>query len=181
MMEAFGAIATIVLAIIGLAGVLSLSMAAIATIIMGAAILTESGSLGTRWAFWRSPGYEHHLSAGEDMSAEFLGGLAGVVLGILALLGVSSQTLLSVAILVFGASFLLSGMIRSQTEVFGPTPGGHVLVGLAAVVLGILAVIGESSLTLVFVALLSLGAGGLFSGSAHSVRTMTEIHKSPAV
>ena|SRR5690349_8182854 len=89
MMEAIGAVATIILAILGLAGVFSVSLAAIGTIVMGAAILSERGSLGATWAFWRA-GVAHErevrLMPGEDsISAEFLWGLAAVILGILAL------------------------------------------------------------------------------------------------
>ncbi len=46
MMEAVGAIATIALAIVGLAGVFSPTMASIATIVIGAAILLEGGAMG---------------------------------------------------------------------------------------------------------------------------------------
>ena len=41
------------------------------------------------------------------MTAEVLSGAAGIVLGILALLGIASMTLLSVAAIVFGAALLL--------------------------------------------------------------------------
>jgi hypothetical protein len=54
------------------------------------------------------------------------------------------------------------------------------LIGLGAVVLGILAVIGLSSLTLVLIGLLSLGASALFSGSAHGTRMLAESRKYPA-
>src|SRR5690348_13301737 len=45
LMEAIGAIATVALAIVGLAGVFSVTMASIATIVIGAAILIEGASL----------------------------------------------------------------------------------------------------------------------------------------
>lgn len=181
MVEAIGAFATIALAIVGLAGVLSATLAAIATIVIGASILIEGGAFTAGAAtFNRSEGSTLETSGGA--SASFLGGVAGIILGILALLGVAWATLVSVAVLVYGASFMLSSI---SAERFSSTVGtqgagaelstagtsGHFIVGVAAVVLGILAVVGLSQLTLVLVGLLCLGAGALFSGSALGVRS----------
>jgi hypothetical protein len=169
MMEAVGAIATIALAIVGLAGVFSATMAAIATIVIGAAFLLESGSFSAAQLSSRSGEFE---GASGGTSAAFLGGVAGIVLGILALLGIASITLLSVAAIVYGATFLLSGV--GQSGNLAAAAGGHTLVGLGAAVLGILAVVGLSPLVLVLVALLSLGAGALFSGSAQGAQAMSQ-------
>jgi hypothetical protein len=168
MMEAVGAIATMALAIIGLAGILSPSMAAIATIVLGASLVIEGGSFGAAQAS-AAAGTEFEA---RDTSAAFLGGVAGIVLGILALLGLAQMTLLAVAIIALGASFLLSGF--GQGSAFGAGAGGHALVGLGAVVLGILAVVGLSPLVLILAALLALGAGALFSGSAQGTRAVAE-------
>ncbi len=168
-MEAIGALAAIALSIVGLAGVLSNTMAAICTIIVGAAILIEGGAFGAaRWAMATAEGTSS--VAGGGVSAEFLAGVAGIVLGILALLGVSAPTLLSVAVLGFGASFLVSGMVSFQSNWFASVSPAHVFVGLAATVLGILAVIGLDQMVLVLVGLLCLGAGSLFRGSAQGVK-----------
>jgi hypothetical protein len=169
MMEAVGAIATMALAIVGLAGVLTPTMTAIATIVIGASFLLEGGAFGAAQVSSRTTEFE---SASSGASATFLGGVAGIVLGILALLGIASTTLLAVGAIVYGATFLLSGM--GQSSSFGSAAGGHTLVGLAAAVLGILAVVGLSPQVLVLVALLSLGAGALFSGSAQGARAVTE-------
>jgi hypothetical protein len=171
-MEAFGAIATMALAIVGLAGVFSATMAAIGTIIIGAAILMESDFFG---AFWAKAGNQaREMEALEMPSAQFIGGLTGIVLGILALLGVASATLLAVAILVYGATFLLSGVAPTQNGWLAHASGGEVLVGLGTLVLGLLAVIGVESLTLVLVALLALGAAALFSRSGPAIRAVTQ-------
>ena len=173
--EALGAIAAMVLAIVGLSHVLPAMVAAVATIIIGAGLLLEGGGAGAQ--------YRQVLSQGAaepgGMTADFLGGLAGIVLGILALFGIAAGTLLSVAVIIFGASVLLSGAAgshlnwlfgveagapESSTHRPGSLGGGQVLVGLAAVVLGILAVIGIAQMVLVLVGLLALGAGGLFGG-----------------
>ncbi len=175
MMEAVGAFATIALAIVGLAGVFSSTMAAIATIVIGAAILIESGSFGAASVAVHSDVGTRTFEAAEGMSAHFLGGITAIVLGILALLGVASGTLLAVAVLALGAS-LLTGSLNTQMFVgsYHARPfGGMVLIGLAGVVLGILAVIGLDPLTLVLVGLLCFGVGALFSGSSLGARSLS--------
>lgn len=183
MAEAIGALATMALAIVGLAGVLSTTLAAIATIVLGAAILVQCGAFGAGVAVSRTVGEAQVESAG--LSAEFLGGVTGIVLGILALLDVAPLTLLSVALLAFGASFLLSssgsiwfnqaGYGTSVSRVGAANNGGQVMIGLGALVLGILAVIGLAQLTLILVGLLSLGAAALFSGSSAGARSYAAV------
>lgn len=155
-LEGFGAIATIALAIVGLVGVFPPTMAAIAAIVVGAATLVEGGALGLNTGGMSDAGGVARRLPRET-GADFPGGLATLVLGILALLGVASHPLLSVAVIALGATFMFSG---------------RALIGLGAVVLGILAVVGFTSLTLVLVGLLILGAGLLLSGSRNAVRTL---------
>lgn len=157
-LEGFGAIATIALAIVGLAGVFPLTLAAIAAIVVGAATLVESGAFGLKGGSLSYRRIESQLFEGAA-AVDFQGGLAVVVLGILALLGIAPQTLLSVSVIALGATFLLSGRL---------------LIGMGATVLGILSVVGFSPLTLVLVGLLISGAGLLFSGSAMAATTMAE-------
>src|SRR5437764_8037100 len=87
-MAAIVAIAVIALSIVGLAGVYPLTMAAIATVIIGAAILIEGGTFEAARAG----------DSGAMFSTNAMGAVAGIVLGILALMGVASITLLSVAL-----------------------------------------------------------------------------------
>jgi len=186
MVEAIGAMATIALAIVGLAGVLSTTLAAIATIVIGAAILVEGGAFTAGAATTRHEA--RAFEAGGSAGAGFLGGIAGMVLGILALLGVAPLTLLAVAVLVYGATFLAGGMGERGASfgalgtgadaAAGSADAGHVMVGIAAIVLGILAVVGVSQLTLVLVGLLCLGAAALFSGSALGARSMAAVSRS---
>lgn len=147
--ETIGAVAVIALAIAGLAGAWAANLAAIATIVLGAAILLSGGVFS---------GTEMSIQRGEWATTEFVGGLTGVILGILALLGIAAPVLLSAAVIVFGATVLF-GHLLTEREF-----GSRGLVGIGAVVLGILAVVGLSQSTLVLVALLSLGAMELFSG-----------------
>ena len=159
MFEGFGAIASIALAIVGLAGVLSTTMAAIAMIVLGVAILFEGGAVEWRnGQFIKAAagrGVIHTTAAGADLQA----GVAAIVLGILALIGIGSPVLLSVSLIAVGAAFLFSGRFLS---------------GIAGIVLGILAVVGVSQLSLVLVGTLVLGAGLLFAGSELAAEALTE-------
>lgn len=178
--EGVGAIAAIALSIVGLAGVYTAQMAAIATIVVGAVILSEGGFLRSSYRKFYSAasGEWHAMEQGGGVTAEFFGGLTGIVLGILAFFRPTSVTLLAVAVLVYGAALLLSAATAPRTyfrtetagqqssEALAATdPGGQLLVGLGTIVLGILAVIGLVPATLILVGLLSLGAAALFSGS----------------
>jgi len=163
-LEAIISIGIITLAIVGLAGVYPLTLAAIATIIAGAEVLLEGGVFQGMNGQSAEPG----RTGLNGMSAELLGAIAGIILGILALMGVASATLLSIAILVFGVTFLLSGAMGSQS--MQASRDGHVLMGLGITVLGLLAVIGLSPVTLVLVGLLLVGCAGLFGGSLQALR-----------
>lgn len=66
---------------------------------------------------------------------------------------------------------------QESTSVNVNATGNHVVLGIAGIVLGILAVSGLDSLVLLLVALGSLGAAALFSGatwSASSVATLAQ-------
>lgn len=179
--EAVGGIATIVLAILGLSGVSPEYLLAIATIVFGAALIIEGTSIVADYAHIMS-----HSPAGmtsqvgtSGISAVFLAGIGGVILGVLALLGLNPTTLTSAAIIVYGSALLLSsgvtvslhalkGRVAGESlMVEGPaeTAGVKVLAGVAAIVLGILAVAGTVALKLDLVALLVLGAGILTTGN----------------
>ena len=57
-----------------------------------------------------------------EWSTLFLAGIAGVVLGILALLGVSSTKLVAIAAIAFGASLLISSNASMRMRVLAATP-----------------------------------------------------------
>ncbi len=97
--------------------------------------------------------------------AEFLGGVTGIIMGILALLGIAPLTLLSVAVLVLGATYLFSGLSSMASSSQG-------LMGVSALVLGILALIGLSPLVLVLAGLVCLGASALLHGAAIGARVL---------
>jgi hypothetical protein len=193
--EAIAGVAAIVLAILGLTHILPRYMAAIGTVVVGAA-LVEGNALGARArALHGQP------------SAEVLAGAAGMVLGVLALLGLSDMILLPAAVIVFGASLLIAGFTGSRPVLRPARPGvtervpmvdpsapvnpatayvepptaelaaepvemptgAQLLIGLAALVLGVLALLGHSPLILILVALLCVGCAELLTGAVLSV------------
>ncbi len=183
--DTMDAIAVIVLSIVGLAGILASTVAAVATMLLGAFILMQGspfeGSLAMSQAKSETTGTRG------DASAASLAGVAGLILGILSLFGIYPQVLLSVAIIVYGAAFLvwdgamtrLIGLLVLAPAVGPKAIGGEVLVGVAAVTLGILGAIGLSPLILVSAALLSLGVAVFFARTPVSRHLMRALRGNP--
>jgi len=186
--EAIGGVGVVVLAILGLVGLLPEEFAAIATMAVGVALLLEGIAIATRFSDVLSEsgrGLSEEIKLGGGMGAEFIGGAAGGVLGLLALLGIVPVTLMAVAVIVFGASLLLSSFATcrldllasrlSQNRLTGrwmvagiAASGVQVLVGIAGIALGIIALVGISPMILILAGLLSAGVAVLISGSAVS-------------
>ena len=125
-----------------------------------------------------------------SLSTLFLVGVAGIVLGILALLGIATEILAAIAGIAFGSALLLSSnsvrnlymLQTSASRSAAPRPGTEMmagqmasgsagiqmLAGLAAIVLGILAVVGIKADMLMLAALIVLGATVILTGSALS-------------
>jgi hypothetical protein len=191
--DALGGIATVVLAIIGLAGVKPEVLVSIATIVFGAALLIQGGAMLTEFA--TTDGVpEESASSGGGLSALFLVGFAGIVLGVLALLGVHSGILTAVSAIAFGGALVISStavwqlltsrsvaarfqsrspMLRIMaSEVAAGSSGLQAMAGLAVIVLGILAVAGIFTQGLTLIAFLVAGAAIVLTGSSLS-GTMT--------
>jgi hypothetical protein len=192
--EGIGGLAAVVLGILGLAGLFPMLMAAIAALAIGAALLSEGASLAGRYSSLVSEIGGAHVSEelGTGLTTELLGGIAGVTLGILAILGVAPTTLLSVAAIAFGASLLVGSTATGRLndlrftstgteddrtreilrEAISGATGAQQLVGLGSIALGILALVGIASLNLVLIAMLAVGVSVLLSGSAIGARMM---------
>jgi hypothetical protein len=189
--DALGGIATIVLAIVGLAGVRPEGLASIATIVFGAALLIQGGAMLSEFAQVEMTAADASIAmSGGGISALFLVGVAGVILGVLALIGVFPPILTAVAVIAFGAALLISSSAvwrlltspaiatRFQTsapivrivasEMAAGSTGVQAIAGLGVIVLGILAVCGVYVQSLTLVALLVAGAAILLTGSALS-------------
>lgn len=190
--EAIAGAAAVVLGIVGLAKVYPGYLAGVATIVVGVALWFEGAAIAARAArvFAQTrPAGAVGAALGDGMSAEFLGGAAGTVLGLLALLSVAPEVLVPIAVIVFGASILIGtgattrlNAIALETtvgseparevarEALWASTGAHALIGVGAAVLGILALVGLVPTVLSLVALLSVGAALVFSGSALTSR-----------
>lgn len=203
LVDAIGGVATIVLAVCGLAGIHPPLMAAIATIVFGIALLIQGGTMLSEYAqiFFPS-GMKSATSidqfGGSSLSAVFLVGAAGIVLGVLALLDIESAVLTPVASIAFGTALVLSsnavwhlyvlrrasvktegqpefaGREMLASEMASGSAGIQALAGLAAVVLAILAVAGNrNDLTLNLVALLALGSTVILTGGSLSATVLS--------
>lgn len=190
--QSVAALATVVLTILGLAHVVPEYLVAIATIVFGAALLLHGSATLSEYARLSfrptiTTSYAAPISDG-GLSAVLLAGAAGVVLGLLALLRISTLELTAIAVISFGAALILSSSTgirmhllrlslatpdeRAQRlasdalagEMLSSSPGIFGLVGLAAIVLGILALAGFSPAVLVLIALLALGSVTALSG-----------------
>jgi hypothetical protein len=182
--EAVAGAAALVLAIVGLAGVFPMILTAIAVIAAGAGLLFQGAAAAARISSLAGEVHMEHPDAtiGTGLSAEIVGGLGGIVLGILALVGVVPLPLLSVSAIVFGGTLLFGspavysvGRAQTGTETTSEhvlretavgAAGAQALIGIGSATLGILALIGLAPLTLVLVAVLAVGASSLLSGGA---------------
>lgn len=189
--DAIGGIATIVLAIVALGGVHSEIVLSIAVIVFGAALLIQGGTLVSEYESMMSPVGATNVSPEQfgvgGLSTLFLVGVAGIVLGILALLGIATATLAAIAVIAFGTALLLSSnsvrqlsMLQTMGRAEVPRAGAELLAGemasgsasvqmlagLAAIVLGVLAVAGVNQTILTLAALIVLGSAVILTGSA---------------
>lgn len=192
--EAVCGIAAVVLPILGLAHVIPSVMLAISGIAVGVGLLFEGGAIAAEHKkllarIAESKAQELEVDTG--MSVELVGGLAAIVLGILSVLDLAPMVLMPVSAIVVGTALILGSgtMVRMNAlrvaasgqeakmehlarEVVNTSAGTQVFVGMGAVVLGILALIGVASSVLSLVAFLCIGASMTLSGSAIGGRLM---------
>lgn len=116
-LEGLLGLAVIVLTALGLANILPVTLACIAVIVLGAALLVKGGSIMARYtdlvAHYGSSSPEV-TEFGGGTSVEFLGGITGIVLGILCLIPIATGILLPVSVIVFGAVLLISAGVLSR-------------------------------------------------------------------
>ena len=201
--EGFASIGAVVLAIIGLANGFPQIVLPVASIVVGAALLFEGGAVTARFSnllsLARVPAEAGELGYG--MTAEFAGGVTGIVLGVLALIGIQPITLMAVAAIVFGASLLLSAAsaARINSAAFQTSEqreavrevmkgavysngGLQIMAGIGVVTLGILTLTLMHNAMLPLVSMLVLGAAILFSGAAVSrISTAARRHRQASI
>jgi hypothetical protein len=172
------------LAVIGLEHFAAVSLLAIATIVVGAALLFEGGVIAARFSALASfmEGTPFRLRGW--MTTEFIAGVGGITLGILALLHFAPFVLVPVAAMALGAAqMVITGLnarlnameiSRSRSEGFDqeearesimPYTGIGGIMGLGALVVGLIALAGINPVVLGLVAILSIAAAHLVNGA----------------
>jgi hypothetical protein len=182
--EAGGGIAIIVLTIISLAGGVGGILTAVAVIVLGASFIIEGGAVASEFARVLSLRKTGEVQFGSGLMAQMAGGASILVLGILAIVGVRTDILIPVAVIVGGALLLLTAgtmleihalrtRFASETESAvmgaGVTGGAGLqfLAGAAAIVLGIIGLTpGVTGVVLSTVGLLVLGGALTMNASA---------------
>lgn len=185
--EAVAGLAVVILSILGLAAVSPTFLVAIAVIVFGVELLLSGSASAAglvRVLEQRPDGGAGNGSPMSGLSTIFLAGVAGIVLGILALLDVSSMHLVSIAVIAFGAALLISSNANMRLRIMeigaesrdragaklaegvtSDTAGLQTMSGLTAIVLGILALAGFVPVTLTLVALLAMSGFGVLSST----------------
>ena len=187
--ETLGGLAAVVLAVLGFSHQ-PILMCAVATLAIGIALLAQGASIMARWrqALRNLEGTKPDRSEiVEGVSTEVFGGIVGIVLAVLALTGIKPLVMLPVAAIVFGGSLLLGGAAQPDLVYLAPernpryaratfaaiqTSGGiMVLVGVAAAVLGIIALLEVGPpLSFALVAMLCIGFSLVLAGGALTAR-----------
>ncbi len=192
--EAISGGAAIVLTILGLANIAPSLMMTISGIVISVGLLFEGGMVASEYSRIISRSGNGGLSSfefGGGLSAQVIAGGAAAVLSVLGLLGLATNVLMPIAAIVIGGGVVLgSGVMsrlnnvkiatsgdtevtkRAAQEAVTASAGAQVLVGLAAMVLGILGLVGIAPVTLTLVAFLAVGTSILLSGAAVSGRMM---------
>lgn len=189
----------VVLAILGLVHLLPNILVAVSTIVLGVSLLFKGIAISAEYSkllCHLSGTTTDKLELGGGMSVEIMTGAAGIVLGILALLGLVPETLISIAIIAFGGGVLLGSGVISRLnslkfeaagsagtthhkvahEIVSAAMASQVLAGIAAVVLGILSLLGFAPLTLNLISVLVLGGASLLCGSALTGKMVGLLH-----
>jgi hypothetical protein len=198
------AASAVVLAILGLAGASPTTMVAVGSILLGTAILFQGGAEAARYRRMIREMLEpalaglHTLEVGGGIAAESLAGIAGIAFGVIALLSAASVTLCAVALVAFGAAEVLGSAAMSRYDVVAIvsdvsistrqllkdavrlSSGVLLLVGIVAIVLGILALLGFAPVALILVGILSVGGAILLGGAAVGARALGDLRHSGA-
>lgn len=197
--QGFAAGGAAILTILGLAGLYPEILLPVAVIGIGLAFLFEGWGVAARFSDLlretsRYPTDRLEFSGG--VTAEFLGGVTGVVLGILALVGLAPMVLVPVAVIVYGCTLVLGSGVAHRLnnlqlrvsgesewyrqiarEMVSAATGVQSFLGLGAIVLGILSLVGYIPMTLSLIAMLAIGVAATFSGTAVCSRAMSLLRR----
>lgn len=190
--EALAGVAAIVLGILALANVQPRILLAVAMIVLGTGLLVRGAGIAAGFSNLLAAGFGRRLLQGQlgaGAAVELLVGAAGIVLGILALLGIVPEILISVAVIVLGAGVVVGSGTNLGLDKLRLTHGGvleatrsarrsvragsvvQFVVGLIAIILGALALLNIPEFNQL--AALALGVGTILAGTAVGGRTDT--------
>ena len=183
---------TFVLALVGVAEIVPEQMLLWSVIAMGAAFLFEGVGISMRYSKLlaeTSKDRWEKAEFGTGVSAEFIGGAVGLVLGIVAFTGFHRAAMLPTALLVYGITLLLSSGLTfrlSALEIEGAEESAkfkavareavsvsaltELLLGIGAGILGIIALMSTTPVPVTIVGMLIVGFAGLVTGTAVTSR-----------
>jgi hypothetical protein len=181
--ESAAGIAVIVLAIIGLADAASAILAAVAASVIGGGVMVAALNATieeVRALAMVSPAASERLAEiGGRAVAALMAGVTGVVLGILGVFDIKTAYVIPSALIVFGGYLVLSGAVgvqeRIEADGAGRAPvlsyrgsatarGFEILIGVAALALGSLALVPIEARVLTLVGFIAVGAALLMIG-----------------
>jgi hypothetical protein len=193
--ESMGGIAVIVLSILALSGVLPRVLGSIAGIVFGAAFIIEGAAIAARFRSIMTEAVgdrANQIELSSGVTVEVVAGLACLVLGILALVGVAPAVLLPALVIIGGAGLILAaGAVHRMHSLRAAQMGdpivqavtgatvtsaaaGQVLAGIGVTVLGIIALMSINyGLVLSLVGLLVMGSAITLSGTALSTKMLS--------
>jgi hypothetical protein len=194
-------LSAVVLATLGLSGVMPMYILPVSGIVLGLAFLTL-GAIGTTWArmfrFARHGTSRNRIGFFSGVAAASMAGLTAVVLSIFSFAFLGDMRFVAVAVIALGLGLLWhSGVMRrvghftyyvTYHGVEGRRPSGpfainalslapvrDFLVGLGGVILGILAMMNIAPVALAFVALLTMSAAVAASASTVCSATLATL------
>ena len=192
--EGFASGVAFVLTLLGLSGIMSELMLPLAVIAVGVAFLLEGLAISARFSTLLAATSSDRMERtefGVGVTAEFLGGISGAVLGILALVKIAPVILMPAALIVYGITLMLSSGATHRLnaievegseettrfkkiahEAMSVSTALELVLGLGAVVLGILAVLGTYGAALSLAGMLVVSVAGLLTGAAVTSRMM---------
>jgi hypothetical protein len=190
--EGAAGIAVIVLAIIALAGVSAEALTSITAIVIGVGLMVQafnSAAEHSKMMTAEAAAGTGTAEFGGEVMVDCMCGLTGIVLGILALVGMSAAHLLPPALIVFGGALLVGGAVSMRPKPLRTAAAGsqamavayqgspaagamEILIGLAAIVLGILSLLLTGTWVLVLVGFIAVGAALLLASATFNGAVM---------
>jgi hypothetical protein len=177
-------IAAILLGIFGLARVMPIRLDGIAVIVLGAGMVLVSILFLSSLNATLGLGTEDRQAAKGSFTAELILGLAAVVLGIFALATLRTLGPLGIGVVILGVALWtgsvgetrmgLAGESRRSGERIAPGRiiGMNTVIGIGAIVLGILALLHLSPRLLTLISITAMGVALLMTGSYITRRTV---------